>query len=157
MGEFLNKLSQLTDKVVITRGNHDLRKKSLSRKDTIETITTLIANPKVLYLNKSGFYDDENVVWVVHNHRENVNPWVLIPHKKDKNKIYIDLYHDPIQGCMGHNGFPLKNNKYALTDFKGDYGFFGDIHLRQFLKYKEVEIEIDEKDLDKYLKDGWKV
>jgi DNA repair exonuclease SbcCD ATPase subunit len=138
MGEFLNRLSQLTNKVIITRGNHDLRKKALKRTDTVETITTLIANPKVVYFNKSDYYLDENVVWVVHHHREDVNPWVTIPHTRDKNKIYIDLYHNPIQGCLGHNGFLLKNDKYTLSDFKGDYSFFGDLHLRQFFKKKRM-------------------
>ena len=157
MGEFLNRLATLTDKVIITRGNHDLRKKNLKRKDTIETITTLIDNPKVVYYDKSDFYEDDNVVWVVHHHREDVNPWDSIPHKKDKNKIYIDLYHNPVQGCLAHNGTLLKNDKYNISDFKGDYGFLGDIHLRQFLKYKEVEIEINENELDEYLKKGWSI
>lgn len=138
MGEFLNKLSTLTDKVIITRGNHDLRKKNLKRKDTIEAITTLIANPKVIYYDKSDFYEDDNVVWVVHHHREDVNPWVSIAHKKKKDKIYIDLYHDPVQGCLAHNGFALKNNKYVLSDFKGKYSFLGDIHLRQFFSKKKI-------------------
>ena len=138
MGEFLNRLSQLTDKVVITRGNHDLRKKNLKRKDTIKTITTLINNPKVYYLDYSDFVVDDNVVWVVHHHREDVNPWVAFPHTKDKNKIYIDLYHNPIQGCLSHNGFALKTDKYSLSDFKGDYSFLGDIHLRQFFKKDRV-------------------
>lgn len=138
MGEFLNRLTTLTDKVIITRGNHDLRKKNLKRKDTIETITTLIDNPKVVYLNKSDFYEDDNVMWVVHHHREDVNPWDTIPHKKKKDKVYIDLYHNPIQGCLGHNGFLLKNDKYSLTDFKGNYSLLGDIHLRQFFKKGKV-------------------
>lgn len=137
MGEFLNKLAEIS-KVLIVRGNHDLRKKSLKRTDTIKAITTLIANPKVIYYDKSDFYEDENVVWVVHHHREDVNPWVSIPHKKKKDKIYIDLYHNPIQGCLGHNGYPLKNNKYSLTDLKGDYSLLGDLHLRQFFKKKRV-------------------
>lgn len=138
MGEFLNRLSQLTDKVIITRGNHDLRKKALNRTDTIEVITTLINNPNVIYLDKSDFYEDDNVVWVVHHHRENINPWVTIPHTRHKNKIYIDLYHNPIQGCLGHNGFLLKNDKYTLSDFRGDYSFLGDIHLHQTFKKGKV-------------------
>ena len=92
MGEFLNRLAALTDKVIITRGNHDLRKKNLKRKDTIKAITTLINNPKVFYLDYSDFVIDDNVVWVVHHHREDVNPWVSIPHTKDKNKVYPIMF-----------------------------------------------------------------
>jgi len=138
MGEFLNRLSQLTDKVIITRGNHDLRKKALNRTDTIKAITTLINNPKVLYLDHSDFYVDDNIVWVVHHHREGINPWVDIPHTKDPSKTYIDLYHNPVQDCLGHNGLPLKNDKYSVTDFKGDFSYLGDIHLTQFFKKRRV-------------------
>jgi len=138
MGEFLNRLSQLTDKVIIIRGNHDMRKKQKKRKDVVETITTLINNPKIIYYNKSDFYVDDNVVWVVHHHLEGVNPWYDIQHTKDNTKIYIDLYHDPIQGCKGHNGYPLKNKKYKTSDLKGDFGMIGDIHLHQVFDDKIV-------------------
>jgi len=154
MGEFLNRLSKIA-KVIITRGNHDMRKKNKNRKDVIETITTLIDNPNVIYYNKSGFYSDGIITWVVHHHLEGINPWYDIKHKRDNTKIYIDLYHDPIQGCKGHNGYPLKNSKYKLSDLKGDYSMLGDIHLRQFFKTRSIEMEIDKKDLGKYIKNGW--
>ena len=130
MGEFLNNLADIAP-VIITRGNHDLQKQNLKKKDVVEAVTTLINNPNVTFYNKSGFYEDDNIMWVVHHHRGHDNPWEDIPHTVKKDKIYIDLYHDPIQGCLGDNGEPLLNNKYTPDELKGDYSFLGDIHLRQ--------------------------
>jgi DNA repair exonuclease SbcCD ATPase subunit len=132
VAEFLNKLSEIS-KVIVTVGNHDIRKKHRSRVNTIETVLTLIDNPNVIYYNQSGFYEDENVVWVVWDHVDELNPWKDIKHKKIPDKIYIDLYHNPVNGCKLFNGLKMENKKYpTIRNFKGDLSFFGDIHLRQF-------------------------
>jgi DNA repair exonuclease SbcCD nuclease subunit len=60
-GEFLNNLSNIA-KVIIIVGNHDIRKKHKTRVNTVETVTTLINNTNVTYYNKSGFYEDDNVI-----------------------------------------------------------------------------------------------
>lgn len=161
IGEMLNRFSLIAP-VIITRGNHEIRKKNRSRIDTVQTLTDLLQNPKITYYNKSGFYPDDNVMWAVWDHVDHryngINTWRDIPHVKDKNKTYIDLYHDEINGCVYHTGYsPSKKQFPSPSDFKGDYGLFGDIHIRQFFNFKEVELEIDEEDLDKYLKDGWKI
>jgi len=156
MGEFLNKLSNIS-KTIITKGNHDIRKKHKTRIDTIETVTTLINNSGITYYNKSGFYIDDNVVWVVWDHVDGLNPWKDIEHKKIKNKTYIDLYHDPINGCALYNGMKIEGKYPKIKDFKGDYSMFGDIHLRQFFDFQYTEKEINENDLEKYIKNGWKI
>jgi predicted MPP superfamily phosphohydrolase len=161
IGEILNRFSRIAP-VIITRGNHEIRKKNRSRIDTVQTVTDLLQNPKVTYYNKSGFYQDDNVVWVVWDHVEHrynsINPWKNIPHIRDKNLTYIDIYHDPIEGCVYHTGYNPGNRQFpSPSDFKGNFGFLGDIHLRQYFNFKEVEIEIDEEDLEKYLKEGWKI
>lgn len=110
------------------------RKKNLERVDTIETITKLINNPTITYYNQSGFYEDDNVTWVVWHHRDqNIkNTWADIKHTKKKDQIYIDLYHNPVTGCLSHNGLPMKNGEYINIDsFKGDIVALGDIHLYQ--------------------------
>jgi DNA repair exonuclease SbcCD nuclease subunit len=141
MASFLNNLARISH-VVITRGNHDLMKKNLSRIDTVETITKMINNPNITYYNQTGFYEDDNVVWAVWNHRDMKykNPWIEIPHSKIKGKTYIDLFHDPVQSCLSHNGFPMtKGNYVSLDSFKGAYTFLGDIHLYQtFGKNKNI-------------------
>lgn len=140
IGELLNRFSNIAP-VIITRGNHEIRKKNRSRVDTVRTVTDLLQNPKITYYDKSGFYQDENVVWVVWDHVEhryqNLNPWKDITHTRDKSLTYIDLYHDPIDGCVFHTGYnPGSRSLPTSSDFKGNYSFFGDIHLRQFFSKK---------------------
>lgn len=133
-GDFLNKLSDIAP-VIIVPGNHDIRKKDLKRKNSVETVLNLINNNKVTYYGKSGFFDDDNVVWVNHSHLEkDINPWDDIAYKRDKSKIYIDIWHDPINGCITDNGFEMKSKSYRnISDFKGDFGMFADIHKFQYL------------------------
>ncbi len=131
VGEFLNKLSTYC-KVIIIKGNHDYRKRNIYRIDTIETVTILIENENVIYYNKSGFYTDENIIWVVWDHADGLNPWNDIEHIKINDKIYIDLFHDPINGCLLPNGMIMEGKYRKINEFKGDYSLFSDIHLRQF-------------------------
>lgn len=121
-------------KVIIVPGNHDIRKNDIKRKNSVETIVNLLNDKNLVYLDKSGFYEDENVVWVNHSHLEkNINPWLHINHERKKDKIYIDLFHDPVNSCV-INGIKLNSSQYRnISDFKGDYGFFGDIHKFQYL------------------------
>src|SRR5574344_760909 len=139
-GYFLNNLSKLVDEVVIVFGNHDIRKKNLNRINSIETVIKLINNPKVTYFNKSGFFNDNlyDIVWVNHSHQEkNINPWHDIPHIKDNSKIYIDLFHDPVNGSIDTNK-AFQDKKYRnVEDFKGDISLLGDIHKHQSLGKKK--------------------
>lgn len=142
-GEFLNKLSSISKEVIIVSGNHDLMKKNLNRISSIETIVKLINNSKITYFDKSGFYDDKlfNITWVNHAHQEkNINPWINIPHKKDESKIYIDLFHDPVNGCSTDVGKIFQDSKLrSISDFKGDLSLLGDIHKHQALdKNKKI-------------------
>lgn len=129
MSEFLNELSKIA-KCLIIRGNHDLSKMRLDRIDIIGTLISLIQNDNVIFFNESNFYLDDNVVWVVHDYGDKLNPWKDIEHKKDENKIYIDLFHDPIYGASNEIGYKFeKGNLRKLSDFQGSWGFFGDLHL----------------------------
>jgi predicted MPP superfamily phosphohydrolase len=130
-GSFLNSLARIAP-VIITKGNHDYSIKNRNRIDSIMTITKLINNPRVTYYSKSGFYEDENIVWVVWDHADRINPWKDIEHKKIEGKTYIDLFHDPINGCSSSTGFEMTSAKYISSkDLKADISMMGDIHLRQ--------------------------
>jgi hypothetical protein len=137
---FLNTLANIAP-VRITRGNHDFLRKNNKRTDSIEAITKILNNPNIIYYNKTGFYDDENVTWVVWHHGDkNNNSWktkqgkqIEIDRKTNK-RVYIDLFHDPINGCKTTTGFEMKSKSYyKLSDFKSDFGFFADIHIQQYL------------------------
>lgn len=137
---FLNSLSKIAP-VRVTRGNHDCRKKNLNRVDSVKAIVETLHNPDVIYYDKTGFYDDVNITWAVWQHGEkNNNPWKTKEGKqieidrKTNNRVYIDLFHDPITGCKSTTGFEMKSNSYyKLSDFKGDYLLAGDIHRMQYL------------------------
>lgn len=140
VGEFLTELSKIS-KVVLTLGNHDFNFKNKSRIPTPSVIIKLLNNKNIKYLTKSGFYEDDNVVWVNHSHLEkNVNPWDDIEYTKDKDKIYIDLFHDPVNGCISDTGFKMEKRTYkTVKDFKGDFAMLGDIHKYQFLDSKKTK------------------
>lgn len=133
-GDFLNNLSKIA-KVIITRGNHDIRKKNLNRTDSIKVIVELINNSNLTYYDKTGIYDDGNVSWVVYDHpNKNLDPWSGCT--KDNNKIYIGLYHDRIYNCtddMGriYNGSDAKPIEYFDNN---DFLLLGDIHKRQYFR-----------------------
>jgi hypothetical protein len=137
---FLNELSMIAP-VRVIRGNHDCRKKNLNRVDSVKAIVETLHNPNVLYYDKTDVFYDENIAWFVWHHGEkNNNPW-----KTKEGKTYeklringdyvaIDLFHDPITGCKSTTGFEMKSKSYyKISDFKGDYSFFGDIHRMQYL------------------------
>jgi DNA repair exonuclease SbcCD ATPase subunit/DNA repair exonuclease SbcCD nuclease subunit len=133
-GEFLNNLANIS-KVKIIIGNHDLNIKNLSRVDSIDMIVKLINNPNIEYYNKSGIYEDDEIAWVVYNHPEkNVDPW--LNQVKDDDKIYIGLFHDPIQNCTTDVGKVFNDKKLKdINYFKNnDYLMLADIHKRQYFR-----------------------
>lgn len=139
--EFLNKISKITNNVVATIGNHEIRKKDLKRKSSIGSIIEMIHNDKITLFDKSGFFEDkdEDIIWVNYSHlQKDIIPWKDIKHTKNESKTYIGLFHDPINGCKLPNGQTMENTKLIkLNDFKNnDLNLFGDIHLRQFLNKK---------------------
>jgi len=138
--KFLNELAAIAP-VRITRGNHDFRRNNMKRVDSIKAIVETLNNPNVVYYDSTGFFDDENVTWVVWHHGDpKNNPWKTREGKrviKDRvinARIYIDLFHDPITGCRSATDFEMKSSSYyKISDFKGDFSFFGDIHRLQYL------------------------
>lgn len=137
--KFLTSLSEIAP-VRITRGNHDCRKKNLNRIDSVKAIVEILNNSNVIYYDKTGFFVDENVVWAVWHHGEpKNNPWKSKDAKKiDEHRAngltIIDIFHDPISGCKSSDGFEMNSRSYyKISDFNGDYSFFGDIHKMQYL------------------------
>jgi hypothetical protein len=144
--DFLNELSKIA-KVINIRGNHDCRKKNLNRVDSVKAIVTTLHNDNVVYYDETDVFYDENIAWMVWHHGvKNNNPW-----NTKEGKIYetlringdytaIDLFHDPINGCMSQNGFEMTNKQfYKISDFIGDYSLFGDIHKAQFLNKEKTK------------------
>ena len=77
--------------VVLIRGNHDLNIKNKKRVDSVETLVKICDKTKnpITYYNASGFYFyDENIIFVVHDHIDRINPWVEINKKKKTTEFY---------------------------------------------------------------------
>lgn len=143
---FLKELAKIAP-VRITRGNHDCRRKNLQRVDSIKAIVETLDGGDVIYYDKTGFYPDDNIMWAVWHHGEkNNNPWKTKDAKKilayDETSGYttIDLFHDPITGCMSTTDFEMKSKSYyKISDFKGNISMFGDIHKWQYLDKKQTK------------------
>jgi len=134
--ELLDKLSNYCE-VIVVPGNHEIRKKDLKRVSSIGSIVKMMNNRNIVFLDKSGFFEDnsEDIIWVNYSHLEKrIIPWKNIQHNKDKNKIYIGLFHDPVFGSKLPTGINMNSkNLIKLSEFKNnDLNLFGDIHLRQF-------------------------
>jgi len=157
--DFLINLTKIAPTIVV-EGNHCIRKSDLKRTSALKNFVTIIKNSnsdiKLTHFEFSGFFEDENVIWVNHSHlQKEINPWNDIEHKRDLTKTYIDLFHDPINGCSNDIGYEFFSKRLRnISDFNGDYALFGDIHKHQKW-YKDEEIEIDENDLQYYLDNGW--
>jgi predicted MPP superfamily phosphohydrolase len=158
--EFMIDLTNIAP-VVLIRGNHDLNIKNKRRVDTVMTLVKMCGNTKhnLTYYSNSGFYFyDENIIFVVHDHIDKLNPWVEINKKKrtsgfvsteidelfnnnetfdtlkERGYVFIDLFHDPINGSLTSSGEKMESPIYRkLSDFKGHIGMFGDIHQYQVL------------------------
>jgi len=132
---FLNTLASIAP-VRITRGNHDMRRKNINRVDSIKAIIETINNSNIIYYNKTGFFDDNNITWVVWNHGEQKNnPWIKFKkHQKKENQTYIELYHESINGSKNPNGLENKSNIFInKKEFNGNFVFLGHVHKMQYL------------------------
>jgi DNA repair exonuclease SbcCD nuclease subunit len=131
--EFLRNLS-LIAKVIIIRGNHDISKSTINRTDAIEALVTTMNDYNIVYYNKTGLYEDQNVVWAVWKHGEKKNNPYPKNFIKDPTKTYIDLFHDEVNGASNPDGYIFNDKSYrSITDFMGDYSFFGHLHKLQYL------------------------
>ena len=137
---FLNKLASIAPLRII-RGNHDYRASLPGRMDSIDAILNVINNPNIKYYNSTDFFVDENITWATWHHGDKNNcPWQtkkgkqIESNKESDTQIYIDLFHESINGCKMPSGFDIKSASHnKISDFKGDYLFAGHIHKQQYL------------------------
>jgi DNA repair exonuclease SbcCD nuclease subunit len=115
--------------VVIIPGNHDFLENNTQRVDSITPIVELLDSDYIEYYKDGGVYEDQNVKWVVyslyqHNERPNFT-------KQDDGKIYIGLFHGPIQGLSTDLGYEFEDAYDTLNFVDLDLLLCGDIHKRQ--------------------------
>jgi len=140
-------------KTVLIPGNHDFLNNNLNRLDALTPIIDSLKNPEIIYYRDRGVYEDENVSWCVYSQFQGNIP----PEISEAKGYKIGLFHDPIQGLTTDTGYDFGDHAYDINKFKGlDVVLCGDIHKRQTL-WLDQEIEVDEDDVENYLKKGWDV
>jgi predicted MPP superfamily phosphohydrolase len=154
---FLRKLEEFGCVVVIA-GNHDLLENNKDRMDSITPMVQFLPDKEINYFKESKCYLDDNIVWCVYSiFEENTRPDIEAARAQfGDDKSYIGLFHGPLIGSSTDIGYVIDHG-YDLEIFNGcDIVMCGDIHKRGALNFKEVK-EINEDDLDKYLKMGWEI
>ena len=140
-------------KTVLIPGNHDFLNNNLNRLDALTPIIDSLKNPEIIYYRDRGVYEDENVSWCVYSQFQGNIP----PEISEAKGYKIGLFHDPIQGLTTDTGYDFGDHAYDINKFKGlDVVLCGDIHKRQTI-WLDQEIEVDEDDVENYLKKGWDV
>jgi exonuclease SbcC len=154
-GDFLRELSTIAPVDVIL-GNHDLNMQTLAQGNAIEPIIKLLVNgytvskdnpvlPKpenghgIYFYKDSGFYNiDTNLVYGVYSCWDSQ---IFQLQQKEINKQYIALFHGPVYGCLGDNGYEMKGDDLVkLSTFNNyDMVMMGDIHEYQAFESRGVE------------------
>ena len=143
LGKFLKNLSDY-GKVIIIPGNHDLLENNKERMDSISPVVKFIDSDDIVYYLKSGFYEDNNVVWCNFSLFDNEILDVRA-YRRDNdvsNKKLISLYHGAINGSVTDIGYSFENNNNLSMFFGSDMVMMGDIHKRQtFNVFEEANYE----------------
>lgn len=126
--------------VNVVLGNHDGVLSNASRQDTISPIVAAMAVPNVVVRKTSDVYLLETGVNLCVYSVFDVSGWDRVrPVEGDYN---IAVYHGPVMGAESDLGWKMETEMTVeWFDRLGyDLVLLGDIHRRQFLGYREVEM-----------------
>lgn len=154
---FLRSLEKIAPLIIIA-GNHDLLENNKDRMDSISPMVQFLPDANINFFKESKCYLDDNIVWCVYSiFEKNKNPDIDSARNQfGSDKTYIGLYHAPLLNAKTDIGYDIDHGA-GLDIFEGcDIVMLGDIHRRNFFKHKQI-LEIDENELEKYIKMGWVV
>jgi DNA repair exonuclease SbcCD nuclease subunit len=155
VSNFLKSLANILP-TIITAGNHDANLNNTSRLDAISPIVNALEHKNLFYLKDTGLYQFGNVVFSVMSIFDKVSEYIIADSiKSDLTKIAI--FHGPIYNSVTDSKWKVTSEKVQTNLFDGyDIVLLGDIHKYQILQpYSYEEREIDETELNEYLKNGW--
>lgn len=122
-------------------GNHDGNLVNLSRQDAVTPIVSALDSDKVFLYKYSGVYKfAEGYNWCIFSLFDKEN-WNMV--KPVKGDINIACYHGAVFGSKTETGYEVGEGEDNLNvDFfrEYDFAFLGDIHKRQYLDYREVNL-----------------
>jgi len=155
VSDLFRNLADIAPTIVIL-GNHDCNLANSNRLDSLSPIIDNLNHPNLHYLLDSGVYKFGDIDVGVYSILGDRTTW---PRLCDYNsEIKVGIYHGPINGAKTDTGHIMMGLNYVgLETFDGlDAVLLGDIHATQTMqKYSIEELEVDESELEKYMKNGW--
>ena len=143
---------------VVILGNHDMNLNNMHRVDAISPILNVIQNPNIIFIKENGLFEIGGVVF---NHMAvDVAPNEYIRATAFDAPYKIALHHGAVNTAKTDIGYQITNEHVTTELFVGhDITMLGDIHKpNQILQsYSYEEIEVDESEVDDYLKNGWEI
>jgi hypothetical protein len=143
---------------IVILGNHDMNLNNMHRTDAISPIINVIQNQNIIFIKENGLFECGGIVW---NHMAvDVAPHEYIKASDFDGAYKIALHHGAVNTAKTDIGYQISNEHVTTELFTGhDITLLGDIHKpNQILQsYSYEEIEIDEAEVEEYLKDGWEI
>jgi len=152
---FLANVADIAPTILIA-GNHDCNLANTNRLDALSPIVKNLGHPNLHYIRESALVEVADTTFAVCSIFDEMDQW---PTADEINDEYtkIALYHGPVHGSTTDANFTITNRHVHVNTFTGyDMVLLGDIHKSQTLQeYSLEEIEVDETDVEKYLKMGY--
>ena len=153
---FLKSLSDILPTILIL-GNHDANLNNPTRLDALTPIVNALNHPNLYYYKDTVefIYGD-----ISFTHKSVFDSDKGFPSPPNNNLTKIALYHGAVDGIQTEHGFLINNKNINTDSFNGyDLVLLGDLHMpNQCVQEYHLEtMEIDENELDEYLKKGWEI
>ncbi len=143
--DMLYKMRTYNCKIIITEGNHDRNINNINEKTKLDAIFNKRQLKDIFLLNEDKEYEIDgikNIVFV--NTTIYANEEITKIKNKDKNKLYIYLYHGQIQQSTFQNNIKVLKSTGEKRNFKTcdfvdhDFVLLGDIHKHQYLNKEKT-------------------
>lgn len=134
--------------VHLTLGNHDGLLTNMSRQDAVTPIVAALNNSRVFLYKNSGVYQfAPGYNWCIFSLFDEEG-WKNV--KPVPGDINIACYHGPLYGAHTETDWVIEEG--LNLEFFKDYDFcmLGDIHQHQYMDFRDVEMIIPARDLDKF-------